>query len=259
MASKRLVVVVFLLVCKTGQGDPTSAPAAEEAGAGDASFPISVGVLLPENTPVIEYPYALSRVVPGVRIALESLRFKELLPNVSIDFRALDSECSSTWTPLRAMELMVSPNARPVDLLLGPACDLAASPVARYNTQWKTNIVTAGCGAFAYRDKNATLLTRVLLNYESSGQAVGRALSQMFNWRVIVMMTEVPPDSSAKGKECYFTNSGIGIYFRDQLSSRPSNINMNPSNENYTAKLLEVTMQARGKSVIYNLSPCKIY
>ena len=161
MASKRLVVVLFLLVCKTGQGDPTSAPAAEEEGAGDASFPISVGVLLPENTPVIEYPYALSRVVPGVRIALESHRFKELLPNVSIDFRALDSECSSTWTPLRAMELMVSPNARPVDLLLGPACDLAASPVARYNTQWKTNIVTAGCGAFAYRDKNATLLTRV--------------------------------------------------------------------------------------------------
>ena len=115
-------------------------------------------------------------------------------------------------------------------------------------------MMTAACGASAFRDKTTTLMTRVFLNYEDSGRAIGNLLYYEFHWKVVAMMTEYSTeDSSPRNRECYFTNMGVGYVFKAEFHSKPHSIRLKPHDDDYIVKLLEVKMYARGKST--TLSP----
>lgn len=52
------------------------------------------------------------------------------------------------------------------DVFLGPVCDYAVAPVARYSAFWNVPVITGGALADDFRDKNEyKLLTRMTGSY----------------------------------------------------------------------------------------------
>ncbi|XP_071492420.1 atrial natriuretic peptide receptor 1-like isoform X3 [Diadema antillarum] len=193
---------------------------------------INVGILLPNDS---SFPYSLSRVVPGIRIALGSDRMKELLPGSNATVKMMDSECSQVTGPIEAMRAIYN---GPLDLLLGPNCDYAAAPVARYNMVWKRCMISSGCGAPGFENKDNMLLTRILLNFNTAGFALGKVMTDEFQWRHVVLLTENDRNDPTK-KDCYFTNMGVGMHFRDYVKV-PESIQITPREfPNYTRILSE--------------------
>nr|XP_054749697.1 atrial natriuretic peptide receptor 3-like [Lytechinus pictus] len=154
---------LFVVLLASGLRSGTLANEIEdEDESSGPKFEVNVGVLLPMDN---DFPYSLPRVVPGVRWAFKSDRIKALLPNVTANIKVMDSKCAASIGPLRAMENMVQTDKqRRLDLLLGPACDIVASPVARYNTQWKTCMMSAGCGANGFKDKKELCMEKWVIS-----------------------------------------------------------------------------------------------
>ena len=90
------------------------------------------------------YKFSRARIEPAVRLTLEEVS-KQLLPNSSLQATFDDSKCSSIQAPLAAITMYSMP--RPL-VFMGPVCDYATAPVARYSTYWKIPVVSPG--AFAH-------------------------------------------------------------------------------------------------------------
>lgn len=242
---------VFVVLLASGFGSESLADELEDEEESLPAFEINIGILLPGDD---SFAYSLSRVTPGIRYALASERFKTLLPNhnVTSHVKIMDSECSALIAPLRAMEAMVkTEHQRRLDLLLGPACDLVGGPVARYNTQWQTCMISAGCGASGFSDKNSLFVTRVLLNFEESGMVFGNIISSQFDYSRIIMITqEIHRDNN----DCYWINQGVGKYFTQHLFA-PDNEFVSPNAPNFTQYLMDLELHKRARGKIYFFFP----
>lgn len=99
---------------------------------------ITFGVILPCNN---TYFWSLPRTRFAVEFALEHIEKNQLLPawTVQADYR--DSKCSETDGPLEAIDMYTQKTA---NVFLGPACDYAVAPIARFTKRWEIPVITAG-------------------------------------------------------------------------------------------------------------------
>ncbi|XP_077869594.1 atrial natriuretic peptide receptor 3-like [Saccoglossus kowalevskii] len=87
------------------------------------------------------YPINSDMTLPGIDIAVQSEFVRQILPNYELVVNYTDSECSLTIGPIRAIEFVM---LQAVHVFLGPVCDYAAAPVARYTRYWNIPMLSAG-------------------------------------------------------------------------------------------------------------------
>jgi len=88
------------------------------------------------------YSWSLPRIKPAITLAVDDI----LATSNSSSGRVLgfrinygDSKCSETMGPLAAIDMYLE---RRADVFIGPACDYAVSPLARFSPHWNIPVVT---------------------------------------------------------------------------------------------------------------------
>ena len=87
------------------------------------------------------YLWSIPKVRSAIEFAMHGHVVKQLLPGVLVRGEYRDSKCSDTYGPLEAIDLYTKGAA---DVILGPACDFAVAPIARFTQQWEIPVLTAG-------------------------------------------------------------------------------------------------------------------
>jgi ABC-type branched-subunit amino acid transport system substrate-binding protein len=163
---------------------------------------VQIGVILPESS---HYPWSIQRVLPAINIAIEYVQ-NDILPGTRLEILVADSDCSETKASLAAFELY----QKKAHVLLGPVCNYAVAPVARFSTNWNIPIITAGASVVDFDTKNEfKLLTRIHETKTLTAESVVH-FTEVFNWTHIGLIYEENV-SSAKS-ECFFTMQAI--YFK---------------------------------------------
>ena len=148
---------------------------------------IHIAVLLPQfspNDPVMsalsELQFSLNRVMPGIDNAIKMVEDRELVPNVDLQVRSFNTRCDSSSGPIAAIDLMIN---RTLDLIIGPACDYSAAPVARYTRHWKKPMITAGAAADNFKIKSQYFVTRTHVVFDKVGKAVANLIMDEFYYK----------------------------------------------------------------------------
>ena len=117
---------------------------------------VKIGVILPFAGP---FPWVLQKTYPALQLAVERVKRLGVLPNRTLQLVLRDSFCSETYGPLQGIDLYVEKAAH---VFVGPACDYAVAPLARFSFRWQIPILTAGALVSAFQDRREyRLLTRV--------------------------------------------------------------------------------------------------
>lgn len=171
---------------------------APQIGAQNDIVEIKLGVILPNST---EFPWSLKRVMPAIDYAVDNLSKKGLLPNHKLVPETKDSECSETMGPLAAVDFHMKMG---VHVFLGPVCDYAIAPVARFSPHWNIPVISAGALVKDFDNKtDYRLLTRVHGAY-SNWADFFLHIAYNFNWSTIGLIYS-GNKVQAKGKSnCYF-------------------------------------------------------
>ncbi|CAG5126337.1 unnamed protein product, partial [Candidula unifasciata] len=118
---------------------------------------IKIGVLLPFTG---NHQWVLQATFPAIQLATETVqKDPTILHGYRFVLNVADSACSETFGPLAAIDMYVNQSAH---VFVGPACEYAIAPVARFSYYWGIPVLTAGGMVSAFADKNEyKLLTRV--------------------------------------------------------------------------------------------------
>lgn len=101
---------------------------------------INIALLIPEKPVVADKNIVLKGILPVVELAVDEAK-RRILPNYEIKVHPRNTQCSSTYGPLAALELY---SKKQVDVFLGPICDYVLAPIARYCSVWNISIITTG-------------------------------------------------------------------------------------------------------------------
>jgi len=171
---------------------------------------MNLGVILPFSG---NYSWSLPRIKPAITLAVD-----DVISTSNTAFRSLlgfrinygNSECSETMGPLAAIDMYLE---RRADVFIGPVCDYAVSPVARFSAHWNIPVVTAGALVGAFHLKSSyRLLTRLTSPYSQLGSFVVDQLIAKFNWTSagIVYENYLGVRATKLGRStCYFTVEGV--------------------------------------------------
>jgi len=103
---------------------------------------LKVGVIVPRLN---AFPWSLPLAGPGIMYAVETVKnrtdFLEPVSNLSVVWG--DSRCSDVHGPLVAFHMYVNES---VDAFVGPGCDYAVAPIARFSPFWNKPVIT-GCSS----------------------------------------------------------------------------------------------------------------
>uniref|UniRef100_A0A3B1IW84 Guanylate cyclase n=1 Tax=Astyanax mexicanus TaxID=7994 RepID=A0A3B1IW84_ASTMX len=175
-------------------------------GGGRTSVPpnITLAIILPkQNT---EYPWAWPRVGPALNWALEKVNSDPtLLPGYHMQLVFSSSEnkeglCSDSVAPLVAVDLKF---AHDPWAFIGPGCDYASSPVARFTTHWEVPMVTAGAPALGFNMYSS--ITNTGPTHKKLGEFVVR-MHHNFGWHKYAMV--MFHDKKNDDRPCYFAVEG---------------------------------------------------
>ena len=178
---------------------------------------LKIGVIIPF---VNKFPWSLPLAGPGIKYALETVGsrrdFLEPVANLSVVWR--DSQCSDIYGPLVAFDMYVNES---VDAFVGPGCDYAVAPIARFSPYWNKPVITGGALVHAFSDKSDyALLTRISGSYDKLGEAIA-SLFAGYNWTIAGMMYHNNLDIRSLGKTTeYFIMEGIYISLLQKFKSR---------------------------------------
>ncbi|ESO90424.1 hypothetical protein LOTGIDRAFT_191857, partial [Lottia gigantea] len=164
---------------------------------------VKIGVILPFSG---DYPWVLPKSKPAIEYALETVRNRpEFLENIDIHVEYADSNCSETLGPLAAIDMKES-----VHVFIGPACDYAVAPIARFSYAWDIPIISGGAMVGAFENKKEyKLLTRVMGPYARAGDFFF-TMCQNFQWNRVGLWYHNYPPGSTKGKSnCFFALEAI--------------------------------------------------
>lgn len=171
---------------------------------------VKLAVLLPAVGP---YPFVKHKVLPAIDIAVKKVESRRYLPDHDIVINFRDDECSETMGPLRAIDLYVE---KEVDIYLGPCCDFAVAPVARFAPYWNIPVISAGAFVQAFADKSEfRSLTRMLTTYGKVAEVVAE-VTQTFNWTTVGLLfhNNIVNGERIKSKE-FFTMEAIFHKFKN--------------------------------------------
>jgi len=204
---RKLFPVPVLLFC-LAVAPLTSAVTECELGASTAGQkkPLKIGVLIPHGN---KFPWSLPLAGPGIKYALETVNgrtdFLEPVANLSVTWG--DSRCSDIYGPLTAFDMYVNES---VDAFVGPGCDYALAPIARFSPYWNKPVITGGALVHAFSDKSDYgLLTRISGSYDKLGVAIA-SLFASYNWTIAGVLYHTNLDRRWLGKSTeFFIMEGI--------------------------------------------------
>ncbi|KAL8577969.1 hypothetical protein ACOMHN_011520 [Nucella lapillus] len=180
-------------------------------------FDIKLGVILPYDG---HHPWRLQKVVPAVEYAKQTVARRRWLPGHNLVITTADSQCSETEGPLAAFSMYINNSAY---AFLGPACNYAIAPVARYSARWGIPVITAGALVRAFQDKGEyRLLTRILGTYDKSADFFIQ-IFQEYGWAQVGLLfhnTDIK-NSNAGKSECYFNIEGVYEGIKNTYNYRP--------------------------------------
>ena len=143
---------------------------------------VKVAVLLPAQG---GYPFVRNKTLPAINIAIDKVRNSSLLQDYDLDVEYRDSACSETMGPLRAIDLYVD---KLVNVYMGPCCDYAVAPIARFSAHWNIPVLSAGAPVRAFDNKTEyPLLTRIEGSYRKKAEFVVE-IARTFNWSVVGLL-----------------------------------------------------------------------
>ncbi|KAL7634174.1 UNVERIFIED_CONTAM: hypothetical protein RMT77_015503 [Armadillidium vulgare] len=180
---------------------------------------IDIAVLVPTEPPDHFTPCSRERVMPAVQLAVEHLYEMELhgpLKEWNVKIHYMDTNCSSTYGPLAAVDLHFQSKA---DVFLGPVCEYALAPVCRFASVWDTPVLTPGGHPHAFDFKeNFPSLTR-LRGFDTEVSRVFKSIADHYNWEVIGLLYEDKADSEGHSA-CHLTLSGVHDAFNKTSENR---------------------------------------
>jgi hypothetical protein len=168
---------------------------------------INIAVILPFNN---SYLWSLPKVRPAIDYAVQTIArsVPALLPNKQLKVVTRDSQCSDALAPLAAMDLYWR---REAHVFVGPACDYAVAPIARYTPYWNIPFITGGAMVRDFRNKTQYFVTRISGSYDQVGRFLATIFAQ-FNWLVPGMIFhnyEGERRLQLGNSNCYFIMSGV--------------------------------------------------
>ncbi|XP_061409457.1 atrial natriuretic peptide receptor 3-like [Lethenteron reissneri] len=222
-AAKTMLTMVMLLLMV-----PTSLRAHNRDRGGDSRL-VRVLVLLPTDRARL---FSQARVRPAIEYARESVTGNAtLLPAHRFSIHFADSGCGNEAL-FSAVDFYTEHGAP--HLILGPACEYAAAPVARLAVHWGVPMVSAGALASGFSSKGQAssetssssssssspgsyskdeyeTLTRVAPAYTQLG-ALFLAMFRRFSWSGASLIY----NDDKKERDCFFTVEGIHQTFATQ-------------------------------------------
>ena len=206
---------------------------------------LTIGVILPFD---VTYPWSVRRVLPGIEIAVQTVRQRGILPDHLISINTLDSQCSETHGPLAAIEMHKHDRA---NVFFGPVCDYALAPVARFTPHWNIPLISAGGQVSAFDNKDTyKLLTRINGAYSKAALSF-LAVAQEFNWtRFGLIYHDNKFDRSTGKSSCYFKMETLFLEMSKVFYPKPwfSSFDENRSGSyNFTQFLTNASEHARSK------------
>ncbi len=180
---------------------------------------VKIAAILPNNTSRM---FSIAKSAPGIQIAIEKVRKLHLLPKHDLVVNYADSRCSVKDGPLAAFNFYMN---KEVQVFLGPVCDYALAPVARYSFAWNIPVISTGGFAHDFVEKasNSTepdtfpYLTRVHLTFDSLGDFMITMLKQ-YRWKYIKVLYETDGHTKIAGRFCYLAMSAFAMKLREQGS-----------------------------------------
>ena len=206
---RKLLPVPVLLVCLSASGCASATSALEECrktAMTSTKQSLKVGVIIPHRN---SFPWSLPLAGPGIKYALETVNsrtdFLQPVANLSVVWG--DSRCSDIQGPLVAFDMYVNDS---VDAFIGPGCDYAVAPIARFSPYWNKPVITGGALVHAFSDKSDySLLTRISGSYDKLGEAIA-SLFAGYNWTIAGMLYHNNLDQRHLGKTTeFFIMEGI--------------------------------------------------
>lgn len=216
----------------------TAATQADSVKNESAVEEIKIGVLLPEDD---KYSWSLPRTQPALEYAVENIEKQmKLLPGYKIQLYFNDSKCSETFGPLAAIEMYVQ---RLAHVFIGPACDYAVAPIARFTKYWGIPILSAGALVNAFKNKKEySLLTRVQGSFDKAGEFF-LMMCQHFNWtNVGLLYKENKVESKSR---CYFALEAIFLHWKNVHNTKLWHKAINETASNFTGHLMEASLKTR--------------
>ena len=204
---------------------------------------IKIGVLLPEDD---KYSWSLPRTQPALEYAVDNIEKElKLLPGYKIQLYFNDSKCSETFGPLAAIEMYVQ---RLAHVFIGPACDYAVAPIARFSKYWDIPILSAGALVNAFKNKREfSLLTRVQGSFDKAGEFF-LMMCQHFNWtNVGLLYKENKVNTKSR---CYFALEAIFFHWKNVHNTKLWHKGINETERNFTRHLMEASAKTRSKFFI---------
>ena len=207
-----------------------------------AQNPIRFGLLLPYKG---DHPWVMPKVAPAVEYAIQTARSRQLIRRTILTMR--DTKCSETEGPLAAIDLYVN---RSADVFLGPACNYALAPVARFSPYWAIPVLTSAALIKAFDDKSEyKLLTRMLGTYPQCAHLfIG--VFETHRWQKAGILYHDFSEANTGKTECFFSSQGVYTGLEGRFT-KPWALKFNefdPTTD-YSLLLMETSRHARSKSL----------
>lgn len=175
---------------------------------------VVLGVILPLHLNVA-WNYNLTG--KAIALAVESVnRDRPLYRRHMLSVEFGDSKCSDITAPLKAIDMYLQ---RRVKAFVGPVCEYALAPIARYSPHWNMPVLTAGGFANALSNKTGDYrqLTRAGGSYDSLGHFVDTVFER-FNWTHLSL---VYYNTRVRGirSDCYFVMEALYLAIK-QINKR---------------------------------------
>ena len=207
---------------------------------------IKLAVLVPKQE---SYLFNIRKIEPAIEYAIQSINNSYLiLQDVKWTVNYRNSECSEVTAPLKAIDLFVEKN---VSVFLGPVCDYAVAPVARYSPYWNIPIISPGANVIRFGNKTEyKLLTRIQGSYAKTAWFVD-AVARAYNWSRIGMLfhNNMAENDDLGKSDCFFALEPVYNFFRHYYHTpwyKTFDENSRVEND-FKARLVEASKETRSK------------
>ena len=230
----------------------------------DDSHIIKLGVILPKEG---NFPWSLPQAGPAIAYAVDNVQNRsDLLPGYELKVHMGASQCSDTYGPLVAIDMYLKQMAH---VFIGPACDYAVAPVARFSPHWNIPVLTGGALVQAFKDKkNYAQLTRMTGSYAKLGEFFSDFFKE-FTWLVPGLIYHSNIGHSSKGRsKCHFVMESIYLTLQRRFRMRypdkdvwykAFDENLPPTSYNMTSILKEAALHTRRKTTSHSLIVTLVY
>lgn len=178
---------------------------------------IKIAAIISNND---SYMFCLRRVRPAIEIAIDKVRQLQILPDwVHLVVNYSDSHCNPKDAPVAAFNYYME---RSVDVFLGPVCDYALAPVARYAPFWNLPVISPGGFAhdFGFNktdpaiDPEFSTLIRVGNTFNSLATSTLNMIMSR-GWRKMLLLYNGEGHSEVTPRFCYLCGSSLIYYIKE--------------------------------------------